>query len=377
MAAAAARRRPRLLRLSRRKRFGQRLAGSALAYHRAHAAKAISGGSQPVTVHVAPGSYVLTGDSCISSPSSGTEAAPITFVSDQRGEAKIDGNGACLTLWEQDGDYTNIWGFDFTGIEYAPSDCLGDGGSVIIEADASGGHVDVGYNVIHDLPWGFAAALDMDPWGNSQYTGAPTSVHDNVFHDLGNVNPGTSCGPANNYAMYIASGPDTHVYNNLIYNVDSIAIHCWHAANGVYITNNTIVNAGTGVLVGTGDDGYVVGAYFNVSNNIVANSSNYGIFAEGNAPGSLSTTSVFLNNLIFGNAVDWGYDDQGEDTTLQAAGLTVTGTVNHDPSFVAPAAGNYHLSPGSPAIGAGLGSIAPALNLDGVARGSSPDIGAY
>jgi hypothetical protein len=345
----------------------------------AHAASAIAPAGQPVTVHVAPGTYVLDSSSCITSGVSGTSSAPITFVSDVRGGAKIDGHGACLTIWSQTGDYTRIWGFDFTGIMYAPSDCTGSGGSVVLEADASGGNVDLGYSVIHDLPWGFASAVIMDPWGNSTYTGAPTSVHDNVFHDIGNTTPGTGCGPPNNYALYVASGTDTHVYNNLMVNLGTIGIHCWHAANNVHITNNTIVNAAdTAILVGTGDGGYVVGATFDVTNNIVT-SSNYGIFAEGNAPGSIATSSVFRNNLVFGNQNDWLYDDQGASTTLQAAGMAVTGTVTADPMFVSPSAGDYRLLAGSPAVDMGLATGAPDHDLDGFPRplGAAVDIGAY
>jgi hypothetical protein len=261
---------------------------------------------------------------------------------------------------------------------YAPSDCTGSGGSAIIGTESSGGNVDVAYNVFHDLPWGFASAIYMEPWGASGYTGAPTSVHDNVFHDIGNTTPGTSCGPPNNYAMYIASGPNTYVYNNLMYNVGTIAIHCWHAASGVHIYNNTIVNADLAILVGTGDGGSVVGAFFDVSNNIVTNS-HYGIYAEANAPGSLSTSSVFRNNLVHGNQIDWAYNDQGTSTTLQAAGMAVTGTVTADPLFVSPAGGDFRLSPGSPAVDVGVSSGAPDHALDASPRpqGTGFDIGAY
>jgi hypothetical protein len=203
------------------------------------------------------------------------------------------------------------------------------------------------------------------------------SVHDNAFRNIG-TGSGTSCGPPNNYAMYIASGRDTHVYNNLMYNVGTIAIHCWHAADGVYIYNNTIVHADLAILVGTGDGGYVVGAYFDVSNNVITNS-NYGVFAEANSPGSLSTSSVFRNNLIFGNGTDWYFNDRGTSTTLQAAGMTVTGTITADPLFVSPSAGNYRPSSGSPAIDTGVSAGAPSHDLDGLPRpyGRAFDVGAY
>jgi hypothetical protein len=245
--------------------------------------------------------------------------------------------------------------------------------------ESTNGHVDIGYNVIHDLPWGFATAAYVEPWGNGGYTGAPADVHDNVFHDIGwPAGAPSSCGPENNYALYIASGPDSHVYNNLIYDVGSIGIHCWHAANGMHIFNNTIANTSMGMLVGTGDGGYTVGAYYEVANNIVVNS-HYGIYAEANAPGTLSTSSVFENNLVFGNDIDWGYDDHGTDTTLQAAGMAVTGTIAANPMFVSPSSGNYRLSAGSPAIAAGISQGAPDHDLDGYRRpfGAWFDIGAY
>ncbi len=344
----------------------------------AHAAKSITGGSKPVVVHVAAGTYALTSATCIDSSTDGTAAAPITFLSDVRGGAKIDGKGACTSIWTQSGAYTRVWGFDFTGIQFAPSDCTGSGGSTVFDAEPALGNVDFGYDVVHDLPWGFAAAVIMEPYGGGMYTGAPSSVHDSAFLNIGNTTPDAGCGPPNNYGMYIASGPQTYVFDNLLVNVPTIAIHCWHAASGVHIFNNTIVNAGTAVLVGTGDGGATVGAYYEVANNIVV-SSQSGIYAEANAPGTLSTSSVFENNLVFGNQQDWGYNDQGNTTTLQAAGFAVTGTVTMDPKFVAPSSGDYHLSPGSAAIDHGVSKGAPDHDLDGYVRpyGAGYDIGAY
>jgi hypothetical protein len=121
-----------------------------------------------------------------------------------------------------------------------------------------------------------------------------------------------------------------------------------------------------------------VGAYYEVANNIVV-SSRSGIYAEANAPGTLSTSSVFENNLVYGNQQDWGYDDNGNSTTLQAAGLAVTGTITADPQFVNAAAGDYRLSAGSPAIDRGIRNGAPDHDLDGYVRpyGAGYDIGAY
>jgi uncharacterized repeat protein (TIGR01451 family) len=78
---------------------------------------------------------------------------------------------------------------------------------------------------------------------------------------------------------------------------------------------------------------------------------------------------VWTNNLVFGN------------TTTDYSGIAnLTGTngnISADPLFVNPAAADYHLQAGSPAIGAGTTIGAPATDFDGVARGASIDIGAF
>jgi len=78
---------------------------------------------------------------------------------------------------------------------------------------------------------------------------------------------------------------------------------------------------------------------------------------------------VWTNNLVFGNTTD--YSASISDPTGTDLNIAV------DPSFVDQAGGNYHLLPGSPAIGAGSPTGAPATDFDGVARGASIDIGAF
>ncbi|MEZ0396682.1 MAG: right-handed parallel beta-helix repeat-containing protein [Anaerolineales bacterium] len=70
------------------------------------------------------------------------------------------------------------------------------------------------------------------------------------------------------------------------------------------------------------------------------------------------------------------------ERTFTCADLAALGAGNRcgDPRFVRPAwgeAGDYHLQPDSPALGAGTAEGAPEVNLEGRPRRDPPDLGAY
>ena len=87
---------------------------------------------------------------------------------------------------------------------------------------------------------------------------------------------------------------------------------------------------------------------------------------------SAKTHVTAVNNVFFGGPVE----------LLRDCG-TATGTVVADPMFVAagidPATADFHLKPGSPAIGKADGEPAPSPDLGGLSRPSKPkgDLGAY
>lgn len=316
------------------------------------------------TVHVLPGSYRLTGASCIVTRTSGMPGAPITWQSQGKWGAKILGNAACLYLWHNFGDYVNIRGFDLTGT-IPQSGPVNEGGPVAILNEA--GNTEIADNHIHHLPSHLVAAID-----NAGYTKINNNVHDNVIHDLGyDVYPARD--PQGGYAIYQAT-PGS-VYNNVIYRTAGIGISCWHAATNLLIHNNTIVGArNAGIQIGTGDEGAAANAWFDVANNIVV-TSDRGIMMEVGSPGSISPHTSFRNNLIHRNQTDWQYtnDPAGRTMSIQAAGFYVTGTLNQDPKFVSAENDDYRLAAGSVAIG---GGAIVSGDLRSASPGRPPDIGA-
>lgn len=329
-------------------------------------------------VHVAPGTYTLTPSTCIVTNTSG-----VTWQSDVHGAATIDGGGNCQYIWHNSGNSGNIrvLGFQFTGVQVNSSlDSVG----VLLEG--CNGGFEVAYNTFHDLGTSnsknnFGSALTVSPYGcgTGDYTGRTCTVHDNVFY---NIAPGGNFS-LNGYSIYAACGnhggadPDPSIYNNLIYNEGSIGIHMWHAADHIHVYNNTIDNAYIGILVGTGDQGAVRNAFFDVSNNIVSNGRKVGIEAEDSANYPISPKCIFQNNLLYNNATDWHYNHAGKDLTLLTSFRAANNTTGN-PLYVDPGAGKYVLRGSSPAAGKALrNSYASALDLAGIKRPNPPSIGAY
>jgi parallel beta-helix repeat protein len=185
----------------------------------------------------------------------------------------------------------------------------------------------------------------------------------NVVHDIG---------PAGcTYVQGIYHSTSGSIKNNVVYRVGSAAIHLWHDASNVKITNNTVSSSMFGIIVGGGNYYFTSAGADKVAvhNNIVYDNK-YGISEQGRT-GSANT---YKNNLVFNNTV---YDFQLRN------GLEHSGTISSDPLL-----GGYSRTttmpdfrPGSssPVIGRGIPDFAYPVDIDGKPRnaGTGFDVGAY
>ena len=302
------------------------------------------------TIHVAAGSYA----GGFTTTASGTSSAHISYVS---GGAKILGANCDMAWWNK-GDYVDIKNFQVDG-----------GGTGRIGLYGSGSHCTFQGNVVHDMLTDATAYANAQASGNggagiemdAYYGGVDGSIIANTVYNIGPAGQSSSLV----HGIYqIETGT---VANNIVYNVVGVGITTWHGAHNINIINNTIDGARDGgIYVGSGDGGSstTTGDYFNVENNIITNSK-FGIY-EG---GTTGVHNRYANNLL--------YNDGGVPIRLQH-GLIATGTITADPKFVNAAAHDYHLQAGSPAIGAGLATFAPATDFAGNPRPANAiDLGAY
>ncbi|OIJ44466.1 right-handed parallel beta-helix repeat-containing protein [Massilia timonae] len=319
----------------------------------ARAAKAAT--KAGTTVFVAPGTYA----GGIRTTASGTASSRIYWVSTTKWGAKIvpPANSTNKTAWDNRGNYVSIIGFDVDGSK------IGSGTKWVLGIYTGGSYNVIEGNRVHHMattiPCNSAggSAIGVD----SYYKGVKGDVIGNVVHDIG---------PAGcTYVQGIYHSTSGTIKNNVVYRVGSAAIHLWHDATDLQIVNNTVSSSVFGIIVGGGDFYFTKAGANNVHvhNNIVYDNK-YGISEQG----TTGKGNTYKNNLVTKNTT---YNFQLRN------GLTHTGTISSEPLFAGysrtAATPNYKLTTSSPAIGRGLATYAPKTDIDGKARGTAIDLGAY
>ena len=271
------------------------------------------------------------------------------------------------------------WGANITADNFnAPVDISGDyidfegfdiTGNATHGIQAGGSHIRIAGNHVHGFAKQDWQATNNGGAGIVTYCDGYT-MHDiliigNVVHDIG---PQFFCNFI--HGIY-TSGDRMYVLNNIVYNTSGYGIHAWHAANRNTFANNlSFGNRRGGIVLGAGDSpGGVIADGFIVTNNIIVHNIGIGI----SELGLTGTNNIFENNLVFGNTV--------APLVLQNGNMDVN-TIQADPMFVdfkSDGSGNYRLKPGSPCIGAGTKLGAADTDAEGNKRpGSGPvDIGPY
>ncbi|MEO6536116.1 MAG: LamG-like jellyroll fold domain-containing protein [Candidatus Paceibacterota bacterium] len=181
----------------------------------------------------------------------------------------------------------------------------------------------------------------------------------------------------------------TLVENNLVFGNGGGGIHVFSSDN-VTVRNNTVFNNHTDPQYATGSTGTPSGdidaveaSNVTIANNIsVANPSTSNQYGKTNVPvvdrsGTYkNANNVWTNNLFFNGNVGESPIFLSNTNTLVSS---TTNTFGANPQFINSSLGNFALSTGSPAIGAGTTAYGvPLRDLNGNVRtGSPPDLGTY
>jgi hypothetical protein len=242
--------------------------------------RAASDAKSGMIVHVLAGRYVGPVHTRIS----GAPSRPIRFVSEEKWKAQIVESSSAEAVWENDGDYIEINGFDVSG-----TPCVG-----ILN---NGSHVRILNNHVHDVArtagCGKNGGAGID---NASFKAGANEIVGNWVNGIGD--PATSSLTIHGIYHSNAGGS---IRDNVAACNAGWGIHLWHAATAVEIANNVVTqNRYGGIVVGAGDaPGGVINDGTHVDTNLVV-SNRYGIFEFG----ATGPNNRFQNNWIYGNSAD-------------------------------------------------------------------------
>jgi hypothetical protein len=306
----------------------------------------------------------------------GTAAAYVTFMSQTKWGAVLDGNNNALAEAVQfTASYIRFQGFEVRN--YGAS----SGGGDAFSNYPGGQFIDIAQNHIHDIG---RICTDTKNGLVGVFLEAPNVVvEQNFINDIGRYAAGENgCTPGNEYyknhdhGVYVDSNSNNvTIKNNIFYRIE----HGWgvqvypSGVDSLAILNNTFVwpnpyNTGNIILAASG-----AVTNLRIENNISYSPNTDFIYVYT----SSGFSGTVANNMIFNGSV----------SSATPSGLNFTGNIpNTDPLLVNPGNAtvdnstmvNANLTSGSPAINAGI-TIADVTNdYAGTARpqGSAYDIGA-
>ena len=186
-------------------------------------------------------------------------------------------------------------------------------------------------------------------------------IYNNKIHDING--PGiVLCAEESPYPAIT----NVDVFNNLIYNNGGgFAVWPNPFTRNFRIINNVFYNNGDEIAVYGSGSNAGVNSNCIIRNNILAHSGDYMLLFS-----DYSGSTATIDHNLF-------YDSTGK--YLLDPGMLGTNYVKANPMFVNAAAFDFRLQAGSPAIGAGSATLAPATDFIGTLRpqGAAYDIGAY
>ncbi len=277
----------------------------------------------------------------------GTSGNFVTFKSANKYGAKLDGGNICRDGWVIGNgvSYVRIQDFEITG--YAASGGTWADGLQLDCGTCS--NIDIVGNKIHDIG---KICTDTANGQNGIFMNANNiTVEQNSIYNIGRFAPGENgCNPSTSYyqnhdhGIYDYTSDRTKIQNNIFYqNVHGWSIQVYPGSStNLLIINNTFSDPnpykqGHIICWGTGSmSGYI--------------SNNYNLSTNGDK-----------------------YDQCGSSCASYANDL-----LNQNPTtiMISPDT-DFHLILGSPAIGAGTLTNAPATDFNGNLRKNPPSIGAY
>jgi Right handed beta helix region/Protein of unknown function (DUF1565) len=273
------------------------------------AAAAVTPGA---TVHVMPGTYSFDGE--LKTEASGTPSATIRYVSDQPWGAKLrSSKTANSAVWWNRGDYVAIEGFDLSGA-----------GALGIYNEGS--HVQIIGNFIHDIPAPGCPAAGGAGILNGNHDASADDVIGNTVTGIGELS--LPCARVHGIYQTNAGGRIVH---NTVVRSEGWGIHLWHAATGVLISDNLLLeNTRGGILVGAVAsefrDGNGKNSGTTVTHNVIVGSKTtddtraaYGVEQYGDVEHATITDNVV-----------YGY----RDGAVHAPGAEVSGNIEADPRVV-------------------------------------------